>query len=103
MKKVINGKTYNTETASTIGFYSAPYSVNDHHYFKETLYKTKKGNFFLAGEGGGLTKYARQCGDSVCYGDGIIPLDPDSALSWVERNLNPELTEKLFSHMIEEA
>lgn len=61
MKKVINGKVYNTETAEEVASYSFSNS-NDFRYIREKLYRTKKGNWFLYGEGGPMTKggYTRQ-------------------------------------------
>lgn len=46
MKKIINGKTYNTETSEYIcGYYNwKPW--NDFDAFDTSLYRTKKSNFF---------------------------------------------------------
>jgi len=85
MKKVIDGKMYNTETAQEIGTKSSDEGKNDFHYFDEALYKTPRGRFFLAGEGGAMTKYAQSCGgNAYCGGSGIIPLTETEALSWAE-------------------
>ena len=43
MKKIIDGKVYNTETADSIGSYWNGYDPRDFHYEELTLYKTKKG------------------------------------------------------------
>lgn len=40
MKQIINGKLYNTETASYIGS-----NRSDFHYFEEELYRKKQRNF----------------------------------------------------------
>ena len=37
MKKIINGKMYNTETAKHIGQYRADYSVTDFNYYTEVF------------------------------------------------------------------
>lgn len=88
MKKVINGALYDTETAKMLGkdSYSNP---RDFHHWKETLYRTKSGKYFLHGEGGAMTKYA------VCVaqnewsgGEKIIPLDLESAQAWAEEHLD---------------
>ena len=43
MKKIINGKMYNTETAEEIGSWeNTPYKSN-YIYFKEYLYRKKNG------------------------------------------------------------
>lgn len=86
MKKVINGKVYNTETADLIAEYSNGYRYNDFNYLEETLYRTKKGQFFIAGEGGAISKYAKYTGDSSCYGKDIELLTCAEALTWCEDN-----------------
>ena len=87
MKRVINGKVYNTNTAEELHSYWNHRGAGDFQYLSEDLYKTKKGNFFLAGEGGAMTKYSQSCGEnSVCGGSGIHPLDPDEALEWAENH-----------------
>ena len=45
MKKIINGKRYDTSTAILIG--SARYSHGDLEYLTEELYRKKTGEFFL--------------------------------------------------------
>ena len=49
MKKIIDGKIYNTETAEKIGFYCN--GESGFGRFHETLYKTQKGRYFTHGEG----------------------------------------------------
>lgn len=96
MKKIIDGKKYDTDTAKAMATASASLPVNDFGYFEETLYKKKTGEFFLCGRGGPATKYARRCSDgSRCGGDGIIPIDDAWARDWVERFANDEF-EKIF-------
>ena len=84
MKKVIDGKTYNTETATEIGNYSYLYN-GDFHYIDETLYVTGKGTFFLAGEGGAASKYSTDLGNnSSGSGYGMEVLTTGEALQWCE-------------------
>ncbi len=104
MKRIIDGKRYDTETASHIGEGNGTAYQGDWHYYSEDLYRTPRGNFFLCGEGGPLTKYGRPAvGGGTIGGSGIIPLTPDEALSWCEEHLDPEDYEGLFEGMIEEA
>jgi DNA polymerase III sliding clamp (beta) subunit (PCNA family) len=78
MKKVINGKLYDTETAELIGTGgSNGRSRTDFQWCDESLYKTKNGRFFLAGYGGPMTRYSRG-------GEDIIPLTEKEALQWCE-------------------
>ena len=53
MKKVINGKIYNTETATLIHQWDNG-RRGDFSSCEEDLYRTKKGAFFIHGEGGNL-------------------------------------------------
>ena len=103
MKKVINGKTYNTETATEIENYGNGLGRNDFRNIDESLYVTKKGNFFLAGEGGAMTKYSEPCGNMTGGGEGIEPLSKTEALAWLERHGTAEQVEEYFGDMIEEA
>jgi hypothetical protein len=68
------------------------------------LYKTPRGNFFLAGEGGPLSRYGRPAyGGGTCGGEGIIPISREDALSWCEEHLDIEDYQEYFSDMIEDA
>lgn len=43
------------------------------------------GEFFLWGEGGGMSKYAEYCpGGGYCWGEGIDPISEDEAKEWLE-------------------
>lgn len=99
MKKIINRKVYNTETAELLDEYWNGLSTKDFHYIYEQLYKTKKGNWFLYYSGGALSKY----GESGSGTEGIIPLEPEEAYEWLERNDCFELIDKYFSDVIEDA
>lgn len=41
MKKIIDGKLYDTETAECLGFYPH-FDGNTFHYLREALYRTKR-------------------------------------------------------------
>ena len=102
MKKAIDGKIYDTEKAELIGSYDAGLGTRDFRNFKEDLYRTKKGRWFLAGQGGPLTKYARRAGNNGwTNGSRIIPISEAEARAWCEHYMAVELTEKLFE--LEEA
>lgn len=45
-KKIINGKLYNTETATLVGRWWNKYSIHDFKYCEESLYRKKTGEFF---------------------------------------------------------
>lgn len=101
MKKIINGKKYNTETAKECGSYWNGLSVRDFSHFYETLYKKKTGEFFLHGQGGPSSRYHGHCGDLCCGGQKIVPLTIDEAKEWVERHLDADDYEEIFGEVEE--
>lgn len=97
MKKIIEGKLYNTETAILIGSTSNNVSKLDFKYFEEDLYRTKKGAWFLAGKGGPLSNYATPVeGGGWTGGENIIPISEEAAKDWVEKHLSTEDYLELF-------
>ena len=56
MKKVINGKAYDTEKAKPVAHWKNWGSWRDFEHIEETLYRKRHGEFFLFGEGGPKTK-----------------------------------------------
>ena len=108
MRRIINGKRYDTETATLIGeadnLCSGVDSKSDFGYWEAGLYRTKNGRFFLAGEGGPMSQFSHQVGqNSRGGGEDIIPMDAAEALEWAERHLGAEAVEKHFSDQIEDA
>lgn len=96
MKKIINGKRYDTDTAKKIITYSNNLSVTDFRYYEETLYKKITGEYFLHGEGGGLTKYYSIIGDMHAYGEKIFPLTLEEAKLWAEKVMDADEYEEEF-------
>ena len=64
MKKIINGKKYDTDTAQELASWDNGGGWRDFHHCEETLYRKKTGEFFLFGEGGPMTKYAVSTGQT---------------------------------------
>lgn len=101
MKKIINGKAYDTSTASKLAVHDNGLLPNDFDYTEETLYQKKTGEFFLYGEGGARTKYGKDSGPSSRVGGAeIIPMATDEAKKWVESNAN-ERYEEIFGEVEE--
>jgi hypothetical protein len=68
MRQIVEGKRYDTSTARKIGSGGGKAYPGDFHYYSESLYLTEKGSFFLAGEGGPLSRYGRPAyGGGTCY------------------------------------
>ena len=103
MRATINRKTYNTETATDIGDDSAECPTSDFRHWSETLYVTKKGAYFLHGEGGPMSKYSRTLGNESRGDDQIIPLTKEEAIEWCEQHHCQETLEGHFGDDIEDA
>ena len=103
MKKIINGKKYDTETAKEVGRWYNDQNYNDFNSFSEKLYRKRTGEFFLFGEGNANTKYAENIGNnSWGSGEEIIPLSFEKAMSWAEKNLSSEEYEESFGEIKED-
>ena len=96
MKKVIAGKVYNTQTAECVGEQSWG-NMSDFAYCNEELYRKCTGEYFLFGEGGGMSKYAKSVGqNSWGWGEAIIPMSLEEAKQWTEENLDGNKYEQIF-------
>ena len=97
MRKIIDGRTYNTETAKELGnWYNTP-DESDFTRCEETLYRTTKGAYFLHGEGGPMSPYARSIGQNSWTGSAeIVPLTEAEAREWAEQHLDAEEYEAAF-------
>lgn len=99
MKKIINGKKYDTETAKAMGYWcNMTYGLN---FVEETLYKKKTGEYFLHGEGGPATKYAEIYENNSSSGEKIIPMTEDEAKDWAEKKLTGDKYEEIFGEVEE--
>lgn len=96
MKKVISGKVYDTQTAELMGEWSNGHFRRDFNYCSEDLYRKRTGEYFLHGEGGARSKYASYHGNSVGYGETIIPMTIEEAKAWAEERLDGDEYEKIF-------
>ena len=93
MKQIVRGKRYDTETAERVATDSYS-NYGDFGYWGEELYHTKKGNWFLVGEGGDETR-----GGSV-----IIPFTKKEALAWLEAHTSDsEAYKEYFADVVEDA
>ena len=103
MKKIINGKVYDTSTAKHIGWWDNGLGVRDFGYFREDLYRKKTGEYFLDGEGGPASKYSKSIGNNSWSGDEkLIPLDFEAAKEWAEKHLSADEYEAEFGEIIED-
>lgn len=105
MKKVVNGKVYNTETAALIGSLNRA-GPSDFQFERTGLYRTTKGQFFLAGQGGAMSRWSRQApyDNGSIAGWGVLPLDPTDALEFASKiDVDAELIAAHFGDLVTEA
>ena len=101
MKKIINGKVYDTDTAQRLG---GDGGGDGFYRWSEALYQKRTGEFFLHGEGGPATKYAHSVGQNQWSGgEKIIPVDVKAARKWVEEHMDAEDYEEIFGLPDEDA
>lgn len=97
MKKIINQKRYDTDTAKEMGYDCYNGSRSDFQWWQETLYRKQTGEFFLHGEGGAMSRYAEAVGNSSwCGGERIMPLTVEEAQKWAEKHLTADEYESIF-------
>lgn len=89
-KYVVGGKTYNTETAEHIGDYWNGFGSSDFKNCRFDLYRTKKGAFFIVGEGGPMSRFSQAYGNMTGGGSGIEIWSEKEAKEWCEENLTTE-------------
>jgi hypothetical protein len=97
MRKIINGKSYDTETADficDISGYGGTLSHSDFRFEDTDLYRTQKGAWFIAGKGGALSRWGKPYGNNGHIGgDGIRLVTEDEAKTLVEEFVSDEYDE----------
>lgn len=103
MKKILNGVRYDTDKAQLLG--SADNlargcdSVTDFRFWTASLYMTpRSGRYFLAGEGGPMSRFAQAEGQNTWRGGAdLLPMTEPEAREWAEQNLDVETIERYFA------
>lgn len=102
MKKIINGKMYNTETAKELGTWDNGLYCNDFYWCEETLYRKRTGEYFLFGESGANGKYGEYIEGKMHRGGyGIIPCTEREAKQWAEEKLTADEYISIFGEVEE--
>lgn len=102
MKRIINGKRYDTETAEELASYSYS-NRGDFNYFRETLYRKRTGEFFIYGVGGPASKYAQAVDtNSWSGGERLMPVTYEAAQKWAEQYLTGDEYEEIFGEVAED-
>ncbi|MFX0547615.1 hypothetical protein ACEWPL_019045 [Roseovarius sp. S1116L3] len=103
MRKIIDRKIYDMKTAISVAT-DADHDMNGWRWYEETLYRTNKGAWFLAGEGGPLSRYAVHFGrGESAAGEDIIPLSDEEAFEWLAQIEDFSAIETHFSDYIDDA
>jgi len=104
MQKLINGKLYDTDHAEKIASYSTGGSTSDFDFYREALYRTESGRWFLHGQGHAKTKYASTTSDGMKgWGSDIRALSEEQAFEWCQRKDRIDAAQEYFADYIEKA
>ena len=104
MKRVIEGKVYDTDTAELLHVWENMADTGDFRYCSEELYMTQRGSYFIAGEGGAMSPYAESLGGgNWSNGNGIEPVSKDRAMKWLEEHHGHDVLLERFSEDLEPA
>lgn len=102
--RIIDGRRYNTETATRVAKFNNGLGQSDFHYVWEDLFLSPGGRWFLVGEGGALSVYAENCGNnSTCGGEQWRVLTPDEAFEWLQAHNETRALEIHFADRIQDA
>ena len=97
MKKIINGKLYDTNTAKELATWANECYPNDFNYCQEWLHRKRTGEYFLYGKGGANSVYRERCyGGGWTAGKYIIPLTYEEARAWAEEKLDADEYAEIF-------
>ena len=96
-------KVYDTDTADLVSEWDNSLPLSDFKHCKELLYRTIRGRFFLVGEGGGLTQYARNTGNGYTTGRQLSAMTDGQAVQWLEDHNDVAAMEEYFGAEIEDA
>lgn len=101
MKRIINKKLYDTDTAKAVAYYSNKYGYGNPYHISETLYRKRTGEFFLYGFGGCMTEYS-EFEDGIWWsGENIFPLTKEETKVWVTAFCDADTYIALFGEVEE--
>ena len=98
----INTISYDTQTGTHVASV-AHVEGNVLRQSAEHLYRGINGNWFLHGEGGPSTEYAKHHADCIKAGERITPLTENEALDWCELNQAQDVIDQYFGHLTQDA
>jgi hypothetical protein len=101
MKKIVNGRKYDTDTATMVASWDNGLNYSDFRSLKEILYRKKTGEYFLHGKGGAMTQYSESDGNCSRGSQDLIPLDIDEAKKWSAEKMSVDDYESNFGEVSE--
>lgn len=104
MKKVIDGKRYDTDSAKRLGCWESDQDYRGLYHEEEELYRTKAGNYFLYCYGGAASQYSKKTGPNEWSSNELIqPISEERARKWAEDHLDGDAYEMIFGAVDESA
>lgn len=104
MIRVINGKRYNSNTATKVAGYWNGLGIEDYKYESRSLYLTKQKNWFLIFYGSTGIEDDDYYDEKYPDDDsGLRPMTDDEAFQWLESHEKTVSLEKYFADRIEDA
>jgi len=103
MRRIKDGKIYDTDTATRICGTGNSLSTTDFGFEDSGLYVTKRGGYFISGRGGASSRFAFSDGDGYVGSSGVIVLSASEALAEAEYHDDADTIEVQFPGMLEEA
>ena len=99
MRRIIEGKAYDTSTATLLGSATSPrYYRTDFGWWSEELYRTPRGRYFLAGVGNAASSWSEPApGGGSGPGSGIRAMTETAAQEWAERYLTTAEYEAIWT------
>lgn len=103
MRQVIEGKIYDTATATLLHEWDNGVMPGDFTYRGTKLYRTPRGNYFLHQFGGAMTDLATSCGDNSYSGsERLEVIDREAAIQFLEGHGGSEVLIAQFPDAVEE-
>ena len=108
MRKVIDGKCYDTATAEQVYRHDNGIGPHDFRFRAKTLFLTRNGRWFLFHEGGPMTDMAQPSGgNGYCAGQDIEAIADDDAFGFLvahsEESNAAAAIDEYFADRVQEA
>ena len=102
MKKIIDGKLYDSDKAEQLALSTNKYPPGNSYFEAEMLYRSPQGQLFIYGHGGPLSGYGITKGNTHYGGEELWLVTEEEAKEFcIENNLTSAVLE-LFPDSIEE-